>query len=56
MNEHDFHNLIRVLQFAVEHGVVKSLDDSRVVLLLETKLKQALEEATSGNDVPGSPE
>lgn len=56
MKEYHYHNLLQILAYAVEHGVVKSLDDSKVVLVLEQVLKQGLEEAKRGDDVQGSPE
>ena len=56
MNEHHYRNLLQVLNYAVEHGLVKNLDDSKVVLVLEQVLQNALKEASSGDDVQGSPE
>lgn len=61
MNEHDYKNLLQILSFATQAGLVKSLDDSKVVILLEAKLKNRLkevqsEEAQRGDDVQGSSE
>ncbi len=56
MNQHHLQNLLQILRYAVEHGVVKSLEDSKVVIILEQVLLNALKEATSGDDVQGSPE
>lgn len=56
MNLHELKNMLQVLYFAVEHGLIKGMDDSKVAVMLEAKLKQAIEEAESGDDVPSSSE
>lgn len=54
-NEHDYRNVLSLVNFAFQNGMVKSQDDAKVLFLLEAKAKEALApnvEEDNGEDVP----
>ena len=54
-NEHDYRNVLSLVNFAFQNGMVKSQDDAKVLFILEAKAKEALEpqsEEDNGEDVP----
>lgn len=54
-NEHDYRNVLVLLNFAFQNGMVQSQDDAKVLLTLEAKVQEALNvEEEDGDDVPAS--
>lgn len=54
-NEHDYRNVLVLVNFAFKNGMVESQDDAKVLLTLEAKANAALEpkeEEVDGDDVP----
>lgn len=54
--EPDLKNLLVLVNFAFQNGMVKCQDDARALLLLEQKLKVMLEEDANGDHVQDGPE
>ena len=52
--EHDYNNILALVSFAFQNGMVKSQDDAKVLLTIEHKVKAALEqsEEENGDNVP----
>ena len=54
-NEHDYRNVLSLINFAFQNGMVKSQDDAKVLLTLEHKAQDQLApqvEEEDGDDVP----
>jgi hypothetical protein len=49
--EPDLKNLLLLINFAFQNGMVKAQDDARALLMLEHKLKTMLEEGANGDHV-----
>ena len=57
LNDTDRENLLAILSYAVKHGVIESLEDAKVLLVLEAKLSAGEEkspEEVDGDDIPAS--
>ena len=54
-NEHDYRNVLSLVNFAFQNGMVKSQDDAKVLFILEAKAREALDsevEEDNGDDLP----
>ena len=52
-NEHDYRNILVLVDFAFENGMIQSQDDAKVLFVLQNKAQAALDaEEKNGDDIP----